>query len=95
MPKTKVVLNEAGLNQLLRDPGVRADVDRRAEQVLDAARAEAPVHTGEYRDRLHIEHVTAANGIESVRVTAGTDHDIYVEAEHGTLAKALDAAGGD
>ena len=84
--------NDAALQQLVREPGVREDMDRRANNVLDAARAAAPVLTGEYRDRLHIERSIAPTGAEVLTVTAGTDHDIYVEADHGTLAKALDAA---
>lgn len=85
--------NDAALQQLLSEPGVKADMERRANRVLDAAKADAPVLTGEYRNRLHIERSVGTNGVETLTVTAGTDHDIYVEADHGTLAKALDAAG--
>lgn len=94
MAKVKVTLNQRGIAQLLNSGGVQAAVTDRGERVLAEARATAPVDQGEYRDNLHLEHVTNDEGVEGVQVTSGTDHDIYVEAEHGTLVRALDAAAG-
>lgn len=94
MSKTTVTtkVNEAGIRELLRSAGVQADVERRAQAVLEEARRTAPVDSGEYRDGLHIERTTSAAGVEVLTVTDGTDHGIYVEADHGTLVRALDAA---
>lgn len=94
MAKVKVTVNQRGIAQLLNSAGVQGDIADRGERILAAARADAPVESGEYRDNLHLEKVTRADGVEGVQVTSGTDHDIYVEAEHGTLARALDAAAG-
>ncbi|HWJ07754.1 MAG TPA: hypothetical protein VNS46_00165, partial [Nocardioides sp.] len=59
---------------------------------LAQARGTADVDTGEYRSKLHVQRTTGPQGVEVLTVTAGTDHDIYVEAQDGTLVKALDAA---
>lgn len=92
MARTKVQLNHAGMAGLLKDDGVRADLTRRMERVLAAAQASAPVATGEYRDSLHIEQDTTDRA--AVRVVSDTDHTLVVEATTGSLARALDAAGG-
>lgn len=94
MTRVSIKFHEAALQQLLRESSVRADMNRRAGRVRDAARAAAPVETGEYKDKLHVERSTGAKGVEVLTITAGTDHDIFVEARHGILAKAIDAAAG-
>lgn len=87
-----VRLNHSGMRDLLNDPGVRDELTRRAEAVLAAAKANAPVESGEYRDNLHIEQATTDRAV--TRVVGDTDHSILVEAKTGNLARALDAAGG-
>lgn len=89
----KVRLNSAGMRALLRDPGVRAELTRRAERVLTAAKSGAAVETGAHRDSMHIEQATTDRAV--VRVVADTDHSLVVEARTGNMARALDAAGGD
>jgi hypothetical protein len=66
---------------------VRDAVTQRAERVLAAAKAAAPVATGEYRDSLHIEQATTDRAV--ARVVAGTDHGAIVEANTGNLSRAL------
>lgn len=93
MPRADVQLNSAGMAELLNSDGVRAELTGRAESVLGAARSGAPVVTGAYRDSLHIEQ--HATDRAAVRVVAGSDHGLEVEARTGNLARALDAAGGE
>lgn len=92
MAGVKVKLNSAGIRALLNSSGVRADLTRRAERVLEAARASAPVDTGEYRDNLHILEDSTDRAV--VRVGSTVPHGLVVEAKTGNLARALDAAGG-
>jgi hypothetical protein len=92
MAKTRVELNSPGVRALLNDDGVRADLTRRMESVLGAAVSGAPVESGAYRDSIHIEQATTDRAV--VRVAAGTDHALTVEARTGNLSRALDAAGG-
>jgi len=87
----KVKLNSAGVRALLRSPGVRADLAQRAERVLSAARASAPVKTGAYRDGLTSYPSTTDRAVHRVGSTAR--HAPVVEARTGNLARALDAAG--
>ena len=87
MAGTRFKLNHAGMAALLKSAGVRAVLTPKAEQVLAAAKASAPVDTGAYRDGLHIEHDTTDRAVE--RVVGGSDHDMIVEANHGTLASSL------
>lgn len=92
MARTKIKLNHSGMESMLKSSGVRSFLTERAERVLSAARDNAPVVTGEYRDGLHIEQVTTDRAV--VRVAGSSDHDYGVEAQTGNLARALDAAGG-
>jgi hypothetical protein len=89
MAGIKVTLNDRGIGALLKSDGVRAELTKRAEQVLAQARSTAPVKTGAYRDGLHIEQDTTDRA--AVRVKGGTDHDWIVEIKTGNLARALDA----
>lgn len=90
MATTRVTLKHPGMAALLKSSGVRSFVTSRADAVLAAAQSSAPVDTGEYRDSLHIEQATTDRAV--VRVVAGTDHGIVIEARDGILARALDAA---
>ncbi len=51
--------------------------------VVDEAKAMAPVVSGDYRDGL----AATADGIH-----ATSDHSIFVELKHGTIANAVEAA---
>jgi hypothetical protein len=92
MAKTRVTLNGRGMKELLHSSEVRDDLTRRATPVLAVAQASAPVESGAYRDSLRIEQATTDRAV--VRVIADVDHGLVVEAKTGTLARALDAAGG-
>jgi len=91
MARTRIEIHSAGIKDLLRDPGVRRDLTARAENVLSAAKASAPVDTGEYRDSLHVIEDTTDR--VSVRVGSNDPKGLIVEAKTGNLARALDAAG--
>lgn len=85
-------LNSAVIQQYLDgEHGVEATLRERAEAVLAAAQAGAPVDTGEYLDSLHIEVDHTDRMV--VRVVADAYHAWIVEVTTGNLASALDAAG--
>lgn len=86
----RIRLDHEGVGQLLKSDAVRAFITTLAAEVLREAQANAPVETGAYRDGLHIEQETTDRVV--VRVRGNTDHDWFVEAEHGTLSRAMDAA---
>lgn len=89
----RVRLNSGAVQALLDgDQGVRDLLVARAEQVLSSAEANAPVRTGDYKSRLAIteDHTDRL----ALRVGSSSPHAHLVEAKHGTLARALDAAGG-
>lgn len=88
----KVRLISRGMDALLEDPGVTRDLRRRAERVLQVARANAPVATGAYRDSLAIEEDETDRTV--VRVVSHDRKAMAVEARTGNLARSLDAAGG-
>ena len=104
MSRPRIELNAAGISEMLRSPGVRADLQRRAEAVASAARASAPVQTGAYRDSIEVEMTTAAdlgiafrfggNDRPAAIVNASARHAPLVESRTGNLARALNAAGG-
>jgi hypothetical protein len=89
---SRIVENHQGIGELLKSAEVRAALTARAERSLAKAKADAPVKSGEYRDGLHLVQDTTDRAV--VRVAGSTQHDWYVEATHGVLARALDAAGG-
>lgn len=89
----KVKLNSRGMGQLLKSGEVRDFVTERAERVLSAAQSSAPVgETGDYKASLHIEQDTTDRAV--VRVVADVPYARIVEANTGTLSRALDSAGG-
>lgn len=92
MAKTKVKLRGSGMDDLLNDPGLAADLRRRAEAVLDAASASAPVADGDLRDSLSVVEDTTDRAV--ARVVASAPHARLVEARTGFMSAALDAAGG-
>lgn len=93
MLKTEVSLIHSGMSELLHDPGVGGELERRMQRALVEAEASAPVVSGTYRDRLKVETVQHPSRVV-VRLVADVDYAMIVEAAHGTLSRALDAAGG-
>lgn len=87
MARSKIIINAGAVARLPGVQGVRDDMRRRGGKVLGKAQDDAPVDEGEYRDGLRLEDFE-----DGVRVIGSSDHDIYVEAETGNLARALDAA---
>lgn len=92
MARGRVRLISKGMAQLLNDDGVRDYLRDRADQVLAAARASAPVRTGAYRDSLTVWDDTTDRAVVRVGSTAG--HAAVVEAKTGNLSRAIDAAAG-
>lgn len=83
-------MNGAGVKEVLNSSEVRDMLTDKAEDVLAAAKASAPVDTGEYRDSLGIVQDTTDRAV--VRVASTAPHGMIVEAKTGNLARALDAA---
>ena len=92
MAGMKFRLNSGGMKALLNDSGVRADLTRRMGRVAEAARASAPVDSGEYRSRITVWQDTTDRA--AVRCGSTAPHGAVVEAKTGNMARALDAAGG-
>lgn len=92
MARAKVSLNRSGMIDLLNDPGVRADLTRRAERVLAAAQADPHDETYAYEQGLRIEQDATSRAV--VRVVSGDYKGHILEARYGILQRALDAAGG-
>lgn len=84
-----IKLNRAGVGEVLKSSGVRADLTARAERVLNAAEANAPVASGEYKAGLGLAQDTTDRAV--VRVVATAAHSMIVEANTGNLARALDS----
>jgi hypothetical protein len=82
--------NGAGVGDLLRSEGVQAHLRRKAEGVLAAAKAGAPVVSGHYRDSLYLEE--AVTDRAKVRVKSEATYAMAVEADTGNLARALGRA---
>lgn len=86
----RVKLNRRGMDELLNGEVARRATRGPAERVLSAARASAPVDTGEYRDSLRLVEDSTDRLVQRVVATAA--HGMVVEARTGNLARALDAA---
>ena len=93
MAAMKVRFVPAGRRTLLNGTEVTDFVGRLGSRVRDRARATAPVMSGTYRDsvQLVVEHTDRARA----RVLSTVPYAMKVEATHGTLLRALDAASGD
>jgi hypothetical protein len=89
MPTT-IRLNSRGMRELLNSAHVGDMLEERMQKALSVAKSNAPVNTGAYRDALHVERAHTDRVV--ARLIGGTDHDMWVEAETGNLARALDAA---
>jgi hypothetical protein len=90
MAKMRVNLDHPGMAAMLKSAPVRAELNRRAQRALAAAQSSAPVDTGAYRASLHIEQDTTDRAV--VRVVADDPKSVFVEADTGNLARAIDAA---
>ena len=75
---------------ILKSSGVRALLTEKAGNVLSAAQSSAPVDSGAYKASLQIEQATTDRAV--VRVVASVPHAFVVEANEGTLSRALDSA---
>lgn len=86
----RVVLKSAGFREMLNSGEVRALLTAKAENVLAAAQAAAPVDTGAYKAGLHTEQATTDRAV--VRVVSGDFKGHILEANYGILSRALDSA---
>lgn len=83
----KVTLNHKGMAALLHDHGVVRDLEQRMHRVRDMAQQGAPQHD--------IENETVVHPTRTVvRAVNKSPDAIKYEADHGTLARSLHAAGG-
>ena len=89
--QTIVEFNPAFFDTIMRSAGVQRLTDAAAERVLAAAKASAPVETGDYRDGLHIEHYDAKYR-RTTRVVGDDAKTLLVEAKTGNLARAMQKA---
>lgn len=89
-----------GMGRYLRlSPGLGQLLADRAEIGAQAARATAPVDTGEYAASIHTEDggivkVGNLSARQSYRVVADADHSIFVELRDHPLQGAIDAIEG-
>ncbi|MGL5828193.1 MAG: hypothetical protein ACRC0L_01330 [Angustibacter sp.] len=88
---SKFRLNSAGMAELLVSAGLAADMMARAERVAESVRGSAPVATGTYRASIRTQAVVTDRAV--ARVVADVPYAPAVEADTGTLLRALDAAG--
>lgn len=90
---SRLRLNSSEIQKMLDGGnGVDAKLRESAQNVLAAAQSDASgyVVTGNYRAGLGIEETHTDRLV--VRVVARAPHSHLVEANHGTLARALDSA---
>lgn len=82
MVTVRIVLNRAGVRELLRSPEVQADLQARAERIRDAAGGEAA--------GFESSSVVGQNRARASVITA-TAEAMVAEAAHRTLTRAIDA----
>lgn len=88
----KLDFDQAYFDRVMRSAGVQSLERAAAERVLAAAKASAPVDTGDYRRGLKIEKAEAK--YRTVYLVVGTDwKTMLVESRTGNLARALKSAG--
>jgi hypothetical protein len=85
-----IKFNEAFFQELGQSAGVTGLVMKAAEQVAAAARASAPVDSGDYRDSIHtaLKHQDRSVAL----VIADDPKTMLIESKTGNLARALKAA---
>ena len=91
MARTRVKIHSAGVLDVF-DQWAQNDGLPRMQDALAAAQALAPRVTGHYASRFFVE--VDETGRAVVRLGNDSDYAMTVEASHGVLARALDAAGG-
>lgn len=85
---TEVEFNDRFFEEIGKSAGVTKLSRQKAEAVLAAARASAPVDSGDYRDRLAIEVKEAK--YRNVILVKGSDwKTMLIESKTGNLARAL------
>lgn len=89
--QTTVDFNDKFFEDILNSSKVKQLTRQAAERALAAARASAPVETGDYRDGLGIEEVKRAHRT-TVMVVGHDAKTLLVESRTGNLAKALKKA---
>ena len=89
MGRARIELDHPGIGQMLKSGGVRAELTRRASQILAAAESHAPVDTGAYKASLHLEQDTTDRAV--VRVVADDPKAAILEARQRILGSAIDA----
>lgn len=70
--------DQAGITRMVHQEWMYRELERRADLVLDAARATAPVRSGDYVSKLGRERFAAAR-TAGVRVVARADHSLILE----------------
>ena len=88
--RSKVRLNGKGIRQVLNSSGTRRVITAKADNVLAAAEASAPVDTGDYQASLRVVQATTDRAV--ARVVADVPYAWAVEADTGNLSRALDHA---
>lgn len=91
MTRPRIRVNQRGIEALKGLPAIGDAMHQKAEPVLAAAEAGAPVLTGAYKSSLRIVD-DVVDGVRVARVVAGVPYAVFVEAETGNLSRALDAA---
>lgn len=86
----KVKIDNEYFSRLGHSPKVTALIVSVAERVAAAARASAPVDTGEYRNSITVSVKSAARRNVAL-VTAEDPKAMFIESETGNLARALGA----
>jgi hypothetical protein len=91
MARSKITLDHSGMRELLRSSGVQRVVEQRADAVADAASAAPEVR----RNGMTVIRSKASAGRNRARaiVTIAHPGGLAVQAKHGTLSRAVTAAG--
>lgn len=89
----KAKIDNEYFNRLGHSGPVTAKCLEVGERVAAAARASAPVDTGEYRDRITVTVARRARR-NVVLVTAEDPKSMFVESDTGNLARALRSVAG-
>jgi len=80
------------MRELLGDPGVARYLHERMVPAEAVAHSIAPVVTGDYDRSIHLEDHREPSGRVVCRLGASVIYAAAVEASHGTLARAFQAA---
>lgn len=77
---------------LMTDPAIKKAIRAEADRIANRARAFAPYVSGEYHDSIDVVEVVTSDmrmNRQAARVVARAPHAGKVEAEHGTLSRAI------